>query len=69
MDSRGKTIKYFPEVPEVLEYLKNEGIPIAVASRTTEIDGANQLIRLFKWEKYFVQKEIYPGCKLDHFKK
>jgi magnesium-dependent phosphatase 1 len=55
-------------VPEVLEYLKNEGISVAAASRTSEIKGANQLLDLFGWNKYFKYKEIYPGCKLNHFK-
>ncbi|ODN00349.1 Magnesium-dependent phosphatase 1 [Orchesella cincta] len=67
VDSRGKTIKYFPEVPEVLEYIRSLGIPMAIASRTGEIDGANQLLRLFDWDKYFQYKEIYPGCKITHF--
>jgi magnesium-dependent phosphatase 1 len=69
VDARGATIKYYPDVPQILEHLQAEGIPIAVASRTGEIDGANQLTRLFGWDKYFDHKEIYPGCKLKHFKK
>lgn len=28
MDQDGKLITYFPEVPQVLEYLKSEGYPI-----------------------------------------
>ncbi|CAL8136534.1 unnamed protein product [Orchesella dallaii] len=67
VDSRGKSIKYYPEVPEALEYIQSLGIPMAIASRTGEIDGANQLLQLFKWNKYFQYKEIYPGCKITHF--
>jgi len=67
VDAHGKTIKHYPEVPEVFKFLKTEGIPIAAASRTGEIDGANQLIDLFGWEQYFEYKEIYPGCKINHF--
>jgi len=51
----------------VLEYLSKENIPMAIASRTGEIDGANQLLNLFDWNKYFKYKEIYPGCKINHF--
>ncbi len=69
VDSRGKTINYFPEVPQVLEHIQSLGIPMAIASRTSEIDGANQLVRLFGWSKYFQHKEIYPGCKVQHFSK
>lgn len=68
VDSDGQTVKHYLEVPQVLEFLKNEGIPIAAASRTSEISGANQLLDLFGWDKYFNYKEIYPGCKLHHFK-
>lgn len=40
---------------------------MGVASRTSEIQGANQLLDLFEWNKYFKYKEIYPGCKKKHF--
>lgn len=69
MDCYGGKIKCYPEVPEVLETLYNKGYTLAVASRTSEIKGARQLIELFGWEKYFRYKEIFPGCKVQHFKK
>lgn len=69
VDTLGRKIKYFEEVPEILEYLKNQGIKIGVASRTSEIDGANQLLNLFNWNKYISYKEIYPGSKIPHFNK
>lgn len=37
--------------------------------RTSSIEEAKELVKLFKWEKYFSYSEIYPGCKLNHFKK
>jgi len=67
VDAQGRIVVHYPEVPAVLEYLKNEGIEIGIASRTSEIQGANQLISLFGWDGYLNHKEIY-GCKLNHFK-
>ncbi|KAF5302678.1 hypothetical protein FQA39_LY10174 [Lamprigera yunnana] len=64
-----ETIKCYKEVPEVLEKLHQKGYILAVASRTSEIRGANQLIDLFGWDKYFTYKEIYPGRKTTHFSK
>ena len=37
--------------------------------RTGEIDGAEQLLHLWDWNKYFTYKEIYPGSKVTHFAK
>ena len=54
-------------MPTLLEKLHNEGYVLAVASRTSEVAGANQLLRHFGWDKYFTYKEIYPGCKITHF--
>ncbi|BET02636.1 Hypothetical protein NTJ_15453 [Nesidiocoris tenuis] len=67
VDMRNSKIKFYPDTPKVLQTLSDLKIPIGVASRTSEIEGANQLIELFGWEKYFFQKEIYPGCKIAHF--
>jgi len=69
VDHRGAKIKFYPEVPDVLSTLHSWGVPLAVASRTSEIEGANQLVDLFGWEKYFTYKEIYPGSKTKHFQK
>jgi len=69
VDSRGSVIKYYPDTPKILKYLKENNIGISVASRTGEIDGAEQLIQLFGWNKYFQNKQIYPGSKDKHIKK
>ncbi|XP_060832597.1 magnesium-dependent phosphatase 1-like [Bombus pascuorum] len=69
VDSRGQIIQYYKEVPDVLKHLYDEGYELGVASRTSEIQGAKQLLNLFDWNKYLKYKEIYPGCKVTHFSK
>jgi magnesium-dependent phosphatase 1 len=54
-------------VPQVLEKVSGLQVEMALASRTSELEGANALIQLFQWSKYFTHKEIYPGSKVDHF--
>ena len=67
VDAHGKKIKYYPEVPEVLKSLNDKGYEIGIASRTSETRGANQLLKLFGWDKYIKYTQIYPGCKVKHF--
>ncbi|XP_063216658.1 magnesium-dependent phosphatase 1-like [Bacillus rossius redtenbacheri] len=69
VDSQGQEVKHYAEVPEVLRLLSAGGYLLGVASRTGEIAGANQLLDLFGWDKYFQFKEIYPGRKVTHFTK
>ncbi|KAK3876566.1 hypothetical protein Pcinc_018661 [Petrolisthes cinctipes] len=69
VDSRKKKVKVYPEVPEVLKQLKEEGYQLAAVSRTGETQAAYQLIGLLGWDKYFNYHEIYPGSKITHFKR
>lgn len=69
VDAHGKKISYYKDSPEILKNLVEEGYEIGVASRTSEIKGANQLLNLFDWDKYIKYKEIYPGSKDAHFSK
>ena len=61
VDSMGQKVKYYPEVPEILEQLKSEGYLIAIASRTGEVRGAESLINLFGWSAYIDCKHNYSG--------
>lgn len=54
-------------MPNVLKQLSEEGYELGVASRTSEIQGAKQLLDLFDWKKYFKYIEIFPGSKVTHF--
>ncbi|EHB03392.1 Charged multivesicular body protein 4a [Heterocephalus glaber] len=68
-DRRGQSFLLYPEVPAVLERLQSLGVPVAAASRTGEVEGANQLLELFGLVRYFVHREIYPGSKVTHFER
>lgn len=69
VDARGQRVNYYPEVPSVLKKLTREGYDLGVASRTSEIEGAYQLLDVLGWDEYFKYKEIYPGSKVTHFNK
>ncbi|KAI6658490.1 Magnesium-dependent phosphatase 1-like [Oopsacas minuta] len=60
--------KLYKDTRELLEILSKAKIPIAAASRTDDPPMAKNLLKLFDIDKYFSYKEIYPGCKVDHFK-
>jgi len=69
VDAHGRIIRHYSDVPDVLKQLSGEGYELGVASRTSEIKGARQLIDLFGWKKYFKYVEIFPGSKITHFSK
>ncbi|KAJ8277145.1 hypothetical protein GJAV_G00071940 [Gymnothorax javanicus] len=69
VDSRGRSVLLFRETVKVLTSLQSQGFRLGVASRTSEVRGANQLLSIFNLDQYFSLKEIYPGSKVEHFKK
>ena len=66
-DSENKQMKCFPEVPQVLKILNDNGFQLAAASRTKYPEGVHSLIDLFGWDSYIKFREIYPGSKRKHF--
>ncbi|XP_069112624.1 magnesium-dependent phosphatase 1-like [Argopecten irradians] len=68
-DRNRKHVTFYPEVPAMLQRLHQEGYKLGVASRTMTTKEAEDLITLFDWDKYFHYREIYPGCKINHFKR
>lgn len=67
IDAHGRTVKCYIDVPDILKLLSEEGYQLGIASRTSEIKGAKQLLDLFGWKKYFKYVEIFPGSKVAHF--
>ncbi|KAL3276478.1 hypothetical protein HHI36_011859 [Cryptolaemus montrouzieri] len=67
VDSGGHKIQTYPQSTEILKDLFDNGYQLAVASRTSEMKGARQLLDLFEWNKYFSFVEIFPGRKTTHF--
>lgn len=56
-------------MPGILKELSDKGYELGIASRTSEIKGARQLLGLLGWQKYFKYTEIFPGNKVTHFSK
>ena len=38
-----------------------------IGVRTTEIQAAKTLVKMFHWEEMCPYREIYPGSKISHF--
>lgn len=78
-DRLGETFSFYNEVPSILCALRERGIKVGAASRTTAPDLAREMLRLLqipdgdgkkkKAIEYFDYLEIYPGSKIAHFVK
>nr|XP_002130277.1 magnesium-dependent phosphatase 1-like [Ciona intestinalis] len=69
LDSRQAKILLYPDSKDILKQLNADGYTIAVASRTSCTAEANNLLEKFDLNKYISHKQIYPGCKKNHFSK
>lgn len=67
-DDDGRKIRLYDDVLEILAQLDHQQISMAVASRTSAPDWADELMGLLDIKKYFQYFEIYPGSKISHFR-
>lgn len=67
IDSRGRIIETFVEVPSVLKELYAIGYKLAIASRSEKPDRAAEVIELLGFSDLFINQQIYPGQKTMHF--
>lgn len=67
IDSCGREATLNEDTLITLEFIKERGHQIGIASRIEDLSGAYQLINLLNIAPYISYREIYPGCKKKHF--
>ena len=66
-DRYGAPVRFYNDVWEILDHLDDEGIAIALASRTSEPGWARELLELLDAAHRFPHQEIFPDEKTTHF--
>jgi len=81
LDKYNRSISFYKHVPQILHRLRAAGVIIAACSRTSTPTLARQALALLlvpaklgdenpsRAIDFFDQLEIYPGSKLEHFKR
>lgn len=69
LDQSGNWIRLYSDVKKILEELKKQNKIIVAASRTYEPEWAKELLQQLEIDSAFDLKEIYPGSKIQHFKR
>ncbi|XP_017302023.1 magnesium-dependent phosphatase 1-like isoform X2 [Diaphorina citri] len=67
-DAKGTLLNLYRDIPEIVKYLKDHNIKLALASRTVHIRNAYSLLHLLGLSDFFDYKEIFPAeKKIKHF--
>lgn len=66
-DSADRTMKLYPDVPEILAKIDLMDCQTALASRTDQPSWARQLLDLMNYRNRFDYEEIFPSSKVAHF--
>ena len=66
-DRRGRIVKLYDDVLEIMNRCDQNKWPMALASRTEQPAWAKELIELLQISHRFAHAEIYPSTKLKHF--
>lgn len=67
-DSYGRIVTLYDGVLDALDWCDDNGVIMALASRTGEPSWARQLIAMLGISERFKFKEIFPSTKVVHFK-
>jgi len=65
-DQTNRHISLYADVIPILEKLREIQIPVAIASRTSAPEWANQLTRMLGIDEFISYREIYSGSKIEH---
>ena len=67
VDSAQRHLRLYPDVLDIMDWLDERNIPMALASRTEQPSWACDLLDALEIRKRFQFSEIYPGSKVSHF--
>ncbi|KAF2744055.1 putative magnesium-dependent phosphatase P8B7.31 [Sporormia fimetaria CBS 119925] len=75
-DRYAEVFELYPDIPGILEAIRQKDIPIGVASRTHAPDLGREMLSLLRVPStskraldYFDHLQIYPGSKTTHFER
>ena len=66
-DATGREVHLYKDVHRILDACDQDGLLMALASRTEEPSWARELLALLQIDHRFAFSEIYPSSKLRHF--
>jgi magnesium-dependent phosphatase 1 len=66
-DAAGHVIQLYRDVPHILNTITGDGVPMALASRTSVGPWVEELLGLLDVLHFFPYRELYPRDKRHHF--